>query len=221
MHDFKDIDTLVFDLDGTLLNTLDDLMDSTNYALSQVGFPTRSYEEIRSFVGNGVRLLIERAVPKTATKEKTDECFAVFAKHYDKNKSNKTRPYEHIYEMLKAVKSHGYKTAVVSNKYDSAVKELIAQLFGEYIGVAIGECEGRNKKPAPDGVIAALDELNSDKSKAVYVGDSDVDFLTAKNSELKFIGVTWGFRDRDFLEELGAKIMIDSPLELIKVLGKE
>lgn len=208
-------DTVVFDLDGTLLNTLDDLKDSVNFALSRFGFSERSYEEIRSFVGNGVRLLVERAVPKGTDKAKTDECFSVFTAHYEKNMNNKTRPYDGVYPMLAAVKAAGYKTAVVSNKYDSAVKELIAELFGKYIDVAVGEVSGRAKKPAPDGVFAALGSLGSSADTAVYVGDSDVDYMTAVNSELPFIGVTWGFKDKEFLIECGAKILIDRPEDLI------
>lgn len=209
------IDTIVFDLDGTLLNTLDDLMDSTNYALEKCGFAPRSYGEIRSFVGNGVRLLIERAVPQGTDKAQIDKCFEIFTKHYDKNMENKTRAYDGVEEMLQSVRARGYKTAVVSNKYDSAVKKLVKERFGKYIDLAVGESETVKKKPSPDGVWAALESLNSERQTAVYVGDSDVDFKTAKNSGLRFVGVTWGFRDRELLESLGADRIIDSPLQLI------
>lgn len=212
------IDTVIFDLDGTLLNTLDDLMDSVNYALKECGFKERTYAEIRAFVGNGVRLLIERALPFGVSAEQTERCFQLFTKHYDKNMNNKTRPYDGIEAALKAVKDRGLKTAVVSNKYDSAVKELVFSLFGEFIDEAVGESENVKKKPAPDGVEAALRSLGSQKAAAVYVGDSDVDALTARNSCLKFIGVTWGFRDREVLESLGAEIIIDSPPQLISAL---
>lgn len=213
-------DTIVFDLDGTLLNTLDDLMDSTNYALLACGFPARGYEEIRSFVGNGVGLLIERACPADASKAQVADCLKLFTAHYDKNKSNKTRPYDGIAEMLAQVRARGFKSAVVSNKYDAAVKELVFSLFGEWIDEAIGESADVRKKPAPDGVAAALKRLNSDKKSAVYVGDSDVDAQTAKNAKMKFIGVTWGFRDRALLERMGADAIIDAPSELFEALEK-
>lgn len=213
-------DTIVFDLDGTLLNTLDDLMDSTNYALLACGFPARGYEEIRSFVGNGVGLLIERACPADASKTQVADCLKLFTAHYDKNKSNKTRPYDGIAEMLAQVRARGFKSAVVSNKYDAAVKELVCSLFGEWIDEAIGESADVRKKPAPDGVEAALNRLNSDKKNAVYVGDSDVDAQTAKNAKMKFIGVTWGFRDRALLERMGADAIIDAPSELFEALEK-
>lgn len=217
------IDTIIFDLDGTLLNTLDDLMDSTNYALAQCGFPVRNYSQIRSYVGNGVRLLIERAVPKGVDADKIEECLKIFTAHYDKNMSNKTRPYDGIEDMLTKVKERGFKSAVVSNKYDAAVKELVGTLFGKYIGLAIGESETVKKKPSPDGVLAALKQLNSQRERTVYVGDSDVDAMTAQNSGLKFVGVTWGFRDRDLLKSMGAKAIIDSPdmlLNAIEMLDK-
>lgn len=212
------IDTIIFDLDGTLLNTLDDLKDSTNYALKACGFKERGYEEIRGFVGNGVRLLIERAVPKNTDGAKVDECFEIFARHYDKNMENKTRAYDGIESMLKIVKERGYKTAVVSNKYDSAVKKLVNERFGKYISLAVGESETVRKKPAPDGVWAALESLGATRERAVYVGDSDVDAMTAKNAALRFIGVTWGFRDRALLESLGADRIIDSPAELVEAV---
>lgn len=212
-------DTIIFDLDGTLLNTLDDLTDSTNYALSACGYPKRSYEEIRSFVGNGVRLLIERAVPKTVGKPEIDECFDIFTKHYDKNKNNKTRPYVGIVELLRAVKSKGYRTAIVSNKYDSAVRQLADELFSGCIDVAVGESAGRTKKPAPDGVFAALSMLGSTTKTSVYIGDSDVDGMTANNAGLRFIAVTWGFRDRELLRKFSPIAIIDSPEDLLSVLA--
>lgn len=209
-------DTIVFDLDGTLLNTLDDLMDSVNHALESCGYPSRSYEEVRSFVGNGVRLLVERAMPKSAGRKETDRVFEAFAAHYNANMENKTRPYDGVKELLAAVKTRGIKTAIVSNKYDSAVKELAKRLFKGTIDTAIGESETVAKKPAPDGVLKALAELGARKETAVYVGDSDVDAMTAKSSGLRFIGVTWGFRDRELLESFEPFAIIDSPAELLE-----
>ena len=209
------VEAIVFDLDGTHMNTLDDLQDSTNYALKQCGFDPRGYEEVRSFVGNGVRLLIERAVPQGTDKAQVEKCFEIFTKHYDKNMENKTRPYDGVEQMLEEVKKRGYKTAVVSNKYDSAVKKLVGERFGKYIGPAVGESATVKKKPSPDGVWAALESLGVKRESAVYVGDSDVDAMTAKNAGLRFVGVTWGFRDRELLESLGADRIIDNPSELV------
>lgn len=211
------IDTIVFDLDGTLLNTLDDLMDSVNYALGTFGFPARTYDEVRRFVGNGVRLLVERALPD-GEKQHTDACLAVFSQHYDKNKTNKTRPYEGIPEMLTAIKAAGYKTAIVSNKYERAVQELAQTEFAGRIDVAVGERPGVQPKPAPDGVLTAIRELDVTRERCVYIGDSDVDVMTAKNAGLPMIGVSWGFRDRALLERLGADIVVDEPAEIIRAV---
>lgn len=205
------IDTVLFDLDGTLLNTLDDLCDSANYALVSLGYPPRTLDEVRSFVGEGVRLLMERALPDYA-KDQTDTALKIFEAHYDKNKENKTRPYDGIMEMLREICAN-YKTAIVSNKYDKAVEELKEKLFPD-IMLAVGEGGGRRKKPAPDMPEYALSLLNSDKRSAVYVGDSDVDVATARNSGLPIIAVSWGFRPRSLLESLSADIIIDSPSEL-------
>lgn len=213
------IDTILFDLDGTLLNTLDDLMDSVNYALTVCGCPERTYEEVRAFVGNGVRLLVERALPD-GQKDRTDECLKVFSAHYDKNKANKTRPYDGILSMLSAVKDAGFKTAVVSNKYDSAVKELAETEFNGLIDLAIGVRDGVAPKPAPDSAFEAMRQLASDKAACVYVGDSDVDVMTAKNAGLPIVAVTWGFRDRSLLVDMGADVIVDAPAEILPAVQK-
>ena len=193
------------------------MCDSTNYALTTCGFPARSIDEVRNFVGEGVRLLIERALPANA-KDKTDEVLAVFSAHYDANKENKTRPYDGICEMLAAVCPR-YKTAIVSNKYHKAVADLKEKLFPA-VQLAVGEREGLRKKPAPDMTAYALQQLHSRKENAVYVGDSNIDILTARNSGLPIVAVGWGFRPRALLEEMGADRIIDSPSELINVLQK-
>lgn len=210
--------TIIFDLDGTLLNTLDDLTDSVNFALSKLGCKLRTADEVRMFVGEGVKLLIERALPKDG-KDKAQECLQIFEKHYDKNKENKTRAYDGIDEMLKAVKAAGYKTAIVSNKYATAVSELHKTRFFD-IDVAIGEKEGVNKKPAPDMVNLALNLLGVKPENAVYVGDSDIDVLTAQNSNLSMVAVSWGFRPRELLESLSPDAIIDNPSELLNAVKK-
>ncbi len=211
-------DTVIFDLDGTTLNTLEDLADSVNYALGQFGFPQRTYAEIRSFVGNGVANLMARSIPGGNDNPQFDGCFQAFRKHYEHNLQNKTAPYPGIPELLTTLKAKNYKMAMVSNKLDAAVKELNQQYFGQFIPVAIGETEHLRRKPAPDNVFKALEELGSDVSKAVYVGDSEVDVQTARNAGMPCIAVTWGFRDRDVLEAEGAEFIVNSTSELLGLL---
>lgn len=213
--------TVIFDLDGTLLNTLDDLADSTNYALSKFGYPTRTIEEVRQFVGNGVAKLIERAIPEGKNNPNFEKCLSIFKENYAQNMYNKTAPYNGIIEMLSNLKSKGIKIAVVSNKFDLAVKELCKKYFEGFIDFAAGENEaqGIKKKPAPDTVISVLNEFNFAPEDAVYVGDSDVDIMTAKNSKMPCISVTWGFRDKKFLLENGATILINAPSEIYNHLA--
>lgn len=212
---------VIFDLDGTLLNTLDDLADSTNYALSKFGYPTRTIEEVRQFVGNGVAKLIERAIPDGKNNSNFEKCLSIFKENYAQNMYNKTAPYNGIIEMLSNLKSKGIKIAVVSNKFDLAVKELCKKYFEGFIDFAAGENEaqGIKKKPAPDTVISVLNEFNFASEDAVYVGDSDVDIMTAKNSHMPCISVTWGFRDKKFLLENGATILINAPSEIYNHLA--
>ena len=209
--------TFIFDLDGTLLNTLDDLVASVNYALHTHGMPERTLDEVRSFVGNGVRLLMERAIPEGSANPRFEETFATFRAYYMEHSLDTTRPYDGIPEMIHALKQRGCRLAVVSNKFYAATQELIRHFFPE-IAVAIGEheAEGIRKKPAPDTVFEALRQLGVGKEKAVYVGDSDVDLQTAHNSGLPCISVLWGFRNRDFLLAHGATTFISRPEELLK-----
>ena len=209
--------TFIFDLDGTLLNTLDDLAASVNYALRTHGMPERTLDEVRSFVGNGVRLLMERAIPEGAANPRFEETFATFRAYYMEHSLDTTRPYDGIPEMIHTLKQRGCRLAVVSNKFYAATQELIRHFFPE-ITVAIGEheAEGIRKKPAPDTVFEALRQLEVGKEKAVYVGDSDVDLQTACNSGLPCISVLWGFRDHDFLLAHGATTFISRPEELLK-----
>lgn len=212
------INTLIFDLDGTLLNTLEDLKNATNFALNKFGYPERSIEEIRNFVGNGVRKLIERALPNGAENPDFEACLDTFKKNYKEIMYNHTAPYNGIFEMLKIAREKGCKIAVVSNKFDVAVKELCGRYFGSLIDIAIGESENVRKKPAPDSVFEAMKLLNSKPKNSVYIGDSDVDIETAKNAKLPCISVTWGFRDKNFLIEHGGRIFIDRPMEIFTKL---
>ncbi|CCX89656.1 putative phosphoglycolate phosphatase bacterial [Clostridium sp. CAG:590] len=211
-------DTVIFDLDGTLLNTLEDLADSTNYAMRAFGLKERSINEVRNFVGNGVDVLIERAVEGAIPKEQELECLDVFKQHYSKNMDNKTKPYDGIMDVIKELLKRGYHIAIVSNKFDAAVKGLNVDYFEGLFPVAIGASDTVAKKPAPDSVIKALQELHSDKERAVYVGDSDVDIMTARNSGLPCISVTWGFRDEELQRSMGTDYIIHKPEELLDVL---
>ena len=211
-------DTVIFDLDGTLLNTLDDLTDSVNFALGKMGCPLHTADEVRMMVGNSVIYLIEKALPEGTDKETFDKTLALFESHYQTNMRNKTAPYDGVMSMLEKVTAEGYKTAVVSNKPDVFTKQLVSELFGEYISIAIGRSDDMPRKPAPDTVWHALDLLGSSKENAVYVGDSEVDALTAKNSGMPCIGCLWGFRDRATLESAGAEYIISSPDELTELI---
>ena len=212
------INTIIFDLDGTLLYTIEDLTDSTNFALTKLNFPTRTLEEITRFVGNGVRLLIERAVPEGTDNNDIEECLNIFKEHYSKNMFNKTKPYPDIIEMLKNMKSQGYKTAVVSNKFDTAVKELCRKYFNELIDTAVGQRKNINKKPAADGVIEVMKELGVNKEQCIFVGDSEVDIQTAENEEIPCLSVVWGYKSIDFLYSNGAETLIYSPEEILELV---
>lgn len=210
--------TYIFDLDGTLLDTLHDLASSVNYALQTHDMPTHSVDAIRGFVGNGVRLLMERAVPDGAQNPQFEAAFATFRQHYMQHSLDTTCPYPGIAEMLHQLKQRGCRLAVVSNKMMAATQDLVRHFFPE-IEVAIGEheAEGIRKKPAPDTVFQALRQLGVGKEQAVYVGDSDVDLQTARNSGLPCISVLWGFRSRDFLLHHGATTFITHPSELLSL----
>lgn len=213
-------DTVIFDLDGTLLNTLEDLADSVNYALSKKGLPLRHITEVRSFVGNGVETLMERAVAGSLSKDEEKECLTIFKQHYSENMNNKTRPYDGILELVKQLLDRDYRIAIVSNKFDIAVKELNVTYFEGLFPVAIGASETVAKKPAPDSVYQALEQLKASRECAIYIGDSDVDVMTAHNAGLQCVGVTWGFRDKDLLLSVGAEYIIDKPEELLGILDR-
>lgn len=208
----------VFDMDGTTLNTLDDLAGSLNYALRQCGFPERTVDEVRNFVGNGVRLLVERGVPADCPEDKTEQVYEHFSRHYMVHCCDSTKPYDGILDVLADLRENGVLTAVVSNKPDKAVKELCARYFDNLFLVAVGEREGVRKKPCPDSVNEVLKQLGVQKEEAVYIGDSEVDIMTAGNAGMDCISVEWGFKDRAFLEENGAGIIVSAPAGLTDIL---
>lgn len=212
-------DTYIFDLDGTLLNTLDDLAAAVNYALRMHGMPEHTIEDVRRFVGNGVRLLMVRAMPQGDKNPLFEDAFKTFREYYMDHSLDHTRPYEGVPELLKELRDKGKRTAVVSNKFYAATRELCRHFFPDTIEVAIGEheAEGIRKKPAPDTVNEAFKQLGVGKENAVYVGDSDVDLATARNSGLPCISVLWGFRDKEFLKENGATTFVTAPMDILLV----
>lgn len=211
----------VFDMDGTILDTLEDLKDSVNYALSECGYPQRTYDEVRRFVGNGIRKLIERAVPEGVSVSDIDRVHEVFTGYYKVHCADKTKAYDGIKPLLEQLRANGIKTAVVSNKADYGVQELCKEYFDGLFDYAVGEREGIRRKPAPDSVNEALRMLGIPKNEAVYIGDSDVDFETAVNAGLPCISVLWGFRDEEFLRSKGASLFVHKPSEILNiVLGK-
>lgn len=211
----REFETYVFDLDGTLLETLKDLAASTNFALRQYDMPEHSIEDVRMFVGNGVKKLMERAIPNGLDNPKFEEVYATFRQHYLNHNLDTTKPYDGIPELLRELKVRGKKLAIVSNKFYAATQDLARHFFPDTIEVAIGERENIKKKPAPDTVVEALRQLGVSKEGAVYIGDSDVDIMTARNSGLPCASVLWGFRDKEFLLEHGATFFAEKPEDLL------
>lgn len=208
--------TYIFDLDGTLLSTLGDLAASCNYALRTNGMPERTVDEVRRFVGNGVKKLMERAIPGGLDNDKFDKTYADFRQHYMQHNLDTTKPYDGVMEMLEELRKRGKKVAVVSNKFYAATQELCRHFFGDLVPVAIGEREDIRKKPAPDTVLEAMRQLGVTAERAVYIGDSDVDIDTARNSGMPCFSVLWGFRDKEFLLEHGATTLVSTPEEILE-----
>ena len=214
--------TVIFDLDGTLLDTLDDLWAAVNAALKKFGYPLRTREEVRAFIGNGIVKLMQRAVGN-ADCENFQEVLEEFKRYYGAHCADKTQEYAGVTLLLQALKARGVQTAVVSNKADFAVKALARQYFGGLLSVAVGEDEARGirKKPAPDSLLSVMDGLGAERESTLYVGDSEVDIQTAKNAGVACLSVTWGFKDKEFLAENGATAYVDFPLEILDFLSKE
>lgn len=208
---------VIFDLDGTLLNTLDDLAGSTNAALEMNGMPTHTTNEVRCFVGNGIRKLIARAVPQGEENPLFEKTLADFTAHYAKHSNDTTCPYDGVMEMLDALEAQGVKMAIVSNKIDFAVKELSRVYFGKRMQVAVGDDPSRRRKPAPDSVLEAMRLMGVSQEETVYVGDSDVDVMTAHNAGLVCCAVSWGFRSAQSLHDAGAEYVCANPQELMEV----
>lgn len=209
---------VLFDMDGTLLDTLEDLCDSTNHALAQMGYPLRGIEEIRRFIGNGAEKQIRRAVPEGTSEGKIMETLAAFRAYYQDHCQIKTKVYDGLLDVLSELKEEGVKMAVVSNKPDAAVKKLSREYFGDRLDYAIGPSDGVRCKPYPDMAEEALKALGVEKKDAVFVGDSEVDVQTGLNAGLDVIAVSWGFRSREVVIEAGASKIADNASELEKLI---
>lgn len=209
---------IIFDMDGTILDTLEDLQSSLNHALALSGFAVRSLDEVRSFVGNGIGKLIERSLPASSLPAHFEKVYGDFMAHYTIHCTDLTRPYAGIPQLISTLRKKGCQTAVVSNKADAAVGELCRRYFPGLFDYAIGEREGLARKPEADLVNFVLKELNCPKEKTVYIGDSEVDIATAQNAGLDAVIVDWGFRDTAFLKKQGAKTIASSPEEILALL---
>lgn len=211
---------LIFDMDGTILDTLEDLKDSVNYILRQYSMPERTLEEVRSFVGNGILKLVERSAVAGTKQDTILQMFDDMKQYYQLHCYDTTKPYEGIVELMNSMKEQGYLLSVVSNKADAAVQELCDRFFAGVFDAAIGERDGVARKPAPDMVHLVLQELKVAPEDAVYIGDSEVDYATAVNAELDSIIVTWGFRDEAFLKQQGATVFAHEPEEISRILSE-
>lgn len=208
----------VFDMDGTILDTLQDLTTGVNLALADFGMPARGIDEVRQFVGNGAAKLIERAVPEGTPENVRKEVLKSFREHYGRHSEDTTRPYDGVSELIVALRAAGIRTAVVSNKPGFAVRQLAEKYFHGLFDIAVGDAEGRERKPAPDSVNEVMRRLSASREQTVYIGDSDVDADTARNAGVRFIGVEWGFRSREVLAAHGATVTVKTPKEISDAL---
>ena len=209
---------LIFDLDGTLLYTLEDLMDSANYALKKFGFSTKSLSEVQKAIGDGLKMLIFRLLPKNIEASVVCDVLAEMKGYYAVHCHDKTVPYDGIIEMLYMLKNAGHRVCIVSNKADPMVQVLKTVYFDRLVDLAIGESDSNQRKPAPDMVLFAMERFGRD---AIYIGDSEVDVQTAKNAEIPCYSVSWGYRSVELLTEQGAKYIFDSPIALAEAILKE
>lgn len=218
MSNYKKYNAVIFDLDGTLLDTLEDLTDAVNHTMHKFNYPKHTLEEVRSFVGNGIKVLIERSLKDGLDTPNFENILDEFRQYYTANCRVKTQPYPGIMELLEKLYESGYKLSIVSNKNQAAVTELNNIYFSKYISIAIGNSKNIRQKPAPDTTLKAMEEMDCTKDMCVYVGDSEVDIETAKNAGLDCVSVSWGFREKKLLEKLNPDSVIDSPKELLRYL---
>lgn len=209
----------LFDLDGTLIDSLEDMADCVNCMLAEEGYAARTIDEVRGFVGNGVKKLVERSLPAGCDEERIEDCLSIFKGHYAEKMQDKTRPYEDILFVLTELKNKGVPMAIISNKHDEAVKKLTREMFGGLMNIAIGVDEKTAPKPSVDGVKRALAQLGVSAAEALYFGDSEVDIQTAQNAQMDCAGVCWGFRDREVLKSCGATYILTQPKEILDFFG--
>ena len=211
----------IFDMDGTVLDTLEDLKDALNVVLKEAGFPERTLEEVRHFVGNGIHKLIERGVPQGTDPAVTERVFDAFNRYYALHCAEQTRPYDGITDLIAALRKAGLKTALLSNKSDYAVQSLCQQYFDGLFDIALGVKEGLQKKPSPDGVELICKQLRIAKRETVYIGDSEVDIATAANAGIDCIAVEWGFRTREEILAANAETIVSTNEELTNAILKK
>ena len=212
---------VIFDLDGTLLNTLGDLRAATNHALEVRGLPPHSMEEIRQFIGNGIRLLICRAMPEGTPEAEIDAALDDFKAYYAAHIHDRTVPYDGIPQLLTALRKRGIKAAVLSNKIDSASQQLIEYFFPGKTDVVFGEHVGVPRKPDPTSCRMVMQQLGVQPEQVLYVGDSGTDMQTAKNAGLYAVGVTWGFRSKEVLLKYGADVLVHRPEQILQILDSD
>lgn len=211
--------TYIFDLDGTLLDTLQDLANAVNHAMREMKYPERTVDEVRRFIGNGIRMLIKRASPQGISDKDYEKTLAIFTAYYLEHIADFTKPYDGIAEVIKTLKSKGCKVAVVSNKADEAAKKVVKDYFGDIFDMVVGKMDRFPSKPEPDSVLYVIETLGSDKDKCIYLGDSEVDVHTAHNAGLPCVGVTWGNRDVSELIAAGAEYIAEKPNEILEKTG--
>lgn len=211
----SDKELYIFDMDGTILNTIDDIAGAINYVLDIHGYPRRTVDEVKSFVGNGLKRALELSLPDGVAGDVLNQLFTELVAYYNEHSNITTRPYEGIVEVIHKLREQGKIVAVVSNKRVEAVRDLCDIYFAGCFDMALGDQDGIARKPAPDMTNMVIEHYGILKDKCVYIGDSDVDLMTARNTEIECIAVTWGFRTREFLVEHGATMIIDRPEELL------
>lgn len=216
----KKIKAILFDMDGTLMDTLDDLTDSTNYVLEKNNLPKRTREEIRSFVGHGIKWTIIRSVPEGTSEDLIEKCYNEMLVYYKDHSLIKTAPYNGVNQLMEKLHKEGYRIAIITNKAEESAKIITKKFFGDIVDFTIGDNRKAPLKPSPDNIYRALENLKITKEEAVYIGDSEVDVLTGKNSSMEMIAVLWGFRDKEILIENGAKIFAKDALTLEKEIKK-
>ncbi len=217
-YELKNIKGIIFDLDGTLLDTLEDLTDAVNHVMKMFSLETKSIDQVRSYVGNGVVNLMEQCVPGGETHAKFTEILYAFMHYYEMNCDHKTKPYDGVLALIEKLHREGRQLGIVSNKFDSAVKELNRQYFHSWIDFALGVSDALHRKPAPDMVYACIEQMHLKPEEVVYIGDSEVDLMTAQNAGIKCISVLWGFRSLEVLLEHGATHIVSTVDELEVVL---